>query len=271
MAPRRSRATVSPTLHAFGRRLRRYREAKGWSQDSAARRANGGAGVTPQYVGMVETGRTRCTREFAETMDRELDADGQLVELWDDLVKDAAFPVWFDFPSVEEEAVTLESYQPLLVHGLLQTPAYAGALLRGNKEAVEARLKRQAVLTREDPPAPVFSLLLDEVALFRAVGGPAVMREQLEHLLVLSELPDVTVQIVPGHGEHDGNSGSFTVATLEDRSEVAYVDTAARGLTLTDPGDIATITRTLLAVRSLALPVDQSADLIRRTAEERWT
>lgn len=271
MPPRRRPGKVSPTLHAFGRRLRRLRETKGWSQESAGRRANGGGGVTPQYVGMVEAGRTRCTREFAQTMDRELGADGQLVELWDDLVKDAAFPLWFDFHSVEGEAVMLQSYQPLLVHGLLQTPGYAAALLRGDKEAVEARLRRQSVLTRESPPPPVFSLLLDEVALHREVGGPAVMREQLQHLLTMAELPDVTVQIVPGHGEHGGNSGPFTLATLEDRSEVVYADSAIRGLTFSDPEDIATVTRTLLTVRSLALPVGQSLELIRRTAAERWT
>ncbi|WP_106399164.1 helix-turn-helix domain-containing protein [Actinocorallia populi] len=269
MAARRKRGSVSPTLLAFGRQLRRYREAVGLSQESAGRRANGGQGVSSQYVGQVESGRTRCTREFAATMDAELKAGGRLLELWDDLVLDSAFPTWFDWPNIEAEAVMIQSYQPLLVHGLLQTPGYASAILRST-DVVEARLNRQKILTRRQPAPPVFSLLLDEVALHRATGDSTVMREQLEHLLTVGELPNVALQIVPSRGEHLGNSGAFNLATLEDRSEVAYVESAIRGLTINDPDELASIARTLIEVRSLALPASHSRDIIRRTMEERW-
>ena len=269
MAARRKRSSVSPTLLAFGRQLRRHREAAGLSQESAGRRANGGRGVTGQYVGQVESGRTRCTREFAATMDAELKAGGRLLELWDDLVLDSAFPTWFDWPNIEAEAVMIQSYQPLLVHGLLQTPGYVSAILR-DANAVEARLNRQKILTRQQPPPPLFSLLLDEVALHRETGGPAVMQEQLAHLLAVSDLPNVSLQIVPSRGEHLGNSGAFNLATLEDRSEVAYVDSAIRGLTVNDPDEIASVARTLIEVRSFALPAGHSREIIQRTREERW-
>lgn len=182
MAPQRKRGTVSPTLLAFGRRFRRLREAKGWTQEAVARRANGGMGVKPQYIGAVENGRTRCTREFAETMDHALDAHGELLYLYDDLVKDATFPTWFDWHTVEPEADMLQSYQPLLIHGLLQTPAYASALLKGDKEAVDARINRQSILTRENPPPPNFSILQDEVSLRRLVGNSGIMKEQLRRV-----------------------------------------------------------------------------------------
>ncbi|MEV5831337.1 helix-turn-helix transcriptional regulator [Spirillospora sp. NPDC052242] len=271
MAPQRKRGTVSPTLLAFGRRFRRLREAKGWTQESVGRRANGGQGVKPQYIGAVENGRTRCTREFAETMDRVLEADGELLDLYDDLVKDATFPTWFDWHTVEPEAVMLQSYQPLLIHGLLQTAGYASALLKGNKDAVEARLNRQSILTREDPPPPNFSVLQDEVSLHRLVGSPEVMKEQLEQVIYQAEQGVVTVQVVPSRGEHLGNVGAFSLATLADRSEIAYADMAARGLTLSDPDDIATISGTLISIRALALPSDQSLDVIRKVVQERWT
>ena len=271
MAPRRRRSSVSPPLPAFGRQLRRYREEAGLTQESLGRRANNGRGVTGQYVGQVESGRTRCSREFAETMDRELKAGGRLLELWDDLVLDSAFPVWFDWPSIEAEAVMIQPHQPLPVHGLLQTPDYAAALLKDNREAVEARLHRQRILTGSEPPPPVFSLPLDEVALYHETGSPAITKERLEHLLALEELPNITIQVVPSRGEHPGNSGAFNLATLEDRSEVAYVDSAIRGLTINDPDDLATITTTLIAVRSLALPSAQSREMIRRAVEERWS
>lgn len=268
MTPRRLKGKVSPALLPFGRRFRRFREAKGWSQDNLARRARDGEGVTPQYIGAIETGRTRCTREFAEAMDEILEANGELVALWEDLVKDAAFPVWFDWVSIEEMARALESWQTMLIHGLLQTPAYAAAVLHGNTEAIEARLKRQEILVREDPPDCTF--LMDEGVLYREVGGPEVMRDQLEHLLNPPS-DRITVQVVPSHGEHIGNVGSFTVATLEDLTEVAYVETVARGFTMGEVEDISEVRRALREIRSLALPVGQSADLISRTVKDRWT
>ncbi|MEO3784901.1 Scr1 family TA system antitoxin-like transcriptional regulator [Actinocorallia sp. B10E7] len=209
MAARRKRGSVSPTLPAFGRQLRRHREAAGLSQESAGRRANGGRGVTSQYVGQVESGRTRCTREFASTMDAELKACGRLLELWDDLVLDSAFPTWFDWPNIEAEAVHITSYCLSVIDGLFQIPAYASAILRGDKDAVEARLRRQTILTRDDPPPPSYALLLDEATLVREVAGATTMREQLEHLLEASaEMSGrLTVQVVPARGEHDGNSG----------------------------------------------------------------
>lgn len=165
----------------------------------------------------------------------------------------------------------LESYQPLLVHGLLQTPAYASAVLKGDKDAVEARMNRQSILSRENPPPPDFSLLQDEVSLHRLTGSPEIMKEQLEHLLFMAERGAVALQVVPSRGEHVGNSGAFTIATLADRTEIAYADMAARGLTMSDPEDIATLSRTLMVVRSLALPMDQSLEMIRKVVREKWT
>lgn len=265
MTARRKRGNASPTLKAFGRQLRRYREAKGLSQERVAGKAN----VTGAFVCMIETGKSRCTREFAAIMDRELEAGGALLDLWDDLVMDAAFPTWFNWPAVESEAVELVSFHVTVIHGLLQTVPYATTVLYGDKEAVDARMRRQAILTREIPPPPMFSLLLDESVLYRNVGGPEVMREQLEHLMGMVS-SYFKVQIVPAQA-HLGASGSFTIATLDDRSEVAYVESAARGLTMSEPDDLATLSRTLLELRSLALPVSQSMDLITRTAEQKWT
>jgi hypothetical protein len=95
------------------------------------------------------------------------------------------------------------------------------------------------------------------------------MREQLQHLVaVVSER--ISVQILPC-GLHRGVNGSFALATLDDRREVAYVETAARGITTGEPADLATLTQRFESIRSRALPVDQSLDLITRTAKERWS
>ncbi|TDC47863.1 XRE family transcriptional regulator [Actinomadura sp. KC345] len=267
MAPSRhhsKRSGASPMLTAFGKAFRRYRTGTGLSQERLAVKL----GVTTQYVSLVELGRTRCTFEFATAADEALEVGGDLQELWKDLVMDAAYPTWFDWPTVEADAVEITAYGLTVVPGLLQTPAYANAILHGDKEAVDARIRRQEILRKNPPPA--LTVLLDEAVLHRAVGSKEIMREQLEYLISVVG-PNVTVQVVPSSGEHGGNSGPFVVATLEDRSEVVYVDSAYRGLTLSEPEALNAVARTLRELRSLALPMAASVELIRRTVEERWT
>ncbi|TDB76908.1 XRE family transcriptional regulator [Actinomadura sp. KC216] len=271
MAPRRSRAKVSPSLVAFGRRFRRFREAKGWSQENVARRARDGEGVTPQYIGQIETGRTRCTREFAETMDRELETNGELVELWEDLVKGAEFPTWYEWLPIEETAEELTSWSLSLVHGLLQTPAYAEVLLYGDKAKVEDRIARQSILTRENPPPPGCTFLIDEGVLRREVGNPQIMHDQLDRLIEAPAALGVTVQVVKMRGDHLGNASSFTIATMEDMREVAYFESPARGVSVEAYDELASIRKALREVRGLALPVDQSLDAIRKVQADLWT
>jgi DNA-binding IclR family transcriptional regulator len=105
--------------------------------------------------------------------------------------------------------------------------------------------------------------------LWREVGGPEVMREQLQHLVaVVSD--KISVQVLPC-GAHRGVNGSFVLATVDDRREVAYVETAAHGITTGEPADLARLNKRLESIRSRALPVDQSLDLITRTVKERWS
>ncbi|MEQ3550143.1 helix-turn-helix transcriptional regulator [Pseudonocardia nematodicida] len=117
-------------------------------------------------------------------------------------------PGWFeDFVGLEASASRILSYELLFVPGLLQTERYARAVLSGGRadlppadreqvnKKLEVRLRRQRILHRRD--APTFWVVLDESVLRRPVGGPAVLREQIDHLLELSALPNVIVQILP--------------------------------------------------------------------------
>ncbi|MGK5557193.1 helix-turn-helix domain-containing protein [Actinomadura kijaniata] len=268
MSVRRRRSGTSPALLAFGRRFRRLREAKGWTQEALAARANNGAGVKAQYIGMIENGRTRCNEKFAAQMDDALDANGELVTLWADLVQDSAYPAWFDWPPIEAAAVQLADWQPRVISGLLQTPDYMRAFLT-SEDAVEARLKRQEVLTRTQPAPVLLVALFDERVLERAVCSREAMYEQIEHLLEMSGLPNVIVQIVPDDCADAGNGGAFVMATLEDRTQVAHLDTEVRGITTDDPEDLASLDRSLAILRGRALPEDQSRDVMRK-ALERW-
>ncbi|MCO5973290.1 Scr1 family TA system antitoxin-like transcriptional regulator [Actinoallomurus soli] len=102
------------------------------------------------------------------------------------------------------------------------------------------------------------------------VGDRDVMRGQPEHLLsVVSSR--ISVQIVPDPLGPIGTSGAFVLATLPNRTELAYVATAVRGITTSEPDDIRLLSETYDQIRSRALPVEMSRDLIRRVLEERWT
>ncbi|MFI6454209.1 Scr1 family TA system antitoxin-like transcriptional regulator, partial [Streptosporangium amethystogenes] len=112
--------------------------------------------------------------------------------------------------------------------------------------------------------------VIDEAAIHRLIGSPQIMRAQLEHLTSIIT-PRISVQVVPLGGMRAGLEAGFIIATLEGGSEVAYFDTAVRGLVTSDQDDIATAAEKFEAIRIEALPLDMSMDLIKRTAEERWT
>ncbi|SNT43990.1 hypothetical protein SAMN05443665_10302 [Actinomadura meyerae] len=109
--------------------------------------------------------------------------------MWEDLNEDGhPVSIWFDWPQQESEAAELVTWQHTIVPGLLQTPAYAHAFLSSD-EAVEARMARQIILTRTDAPPTALTALLSDGVLTHLVGSPEVMREQIEHLVSLSESP----------------------------------------------------------------------------------
>ncbi|NEA23888.1 helix-turn-helix domain-containing protein [Actinomadura bangladeshensis] len=269
MASPRRRAITSPALAAFGRQFRRYREHAGLSQARVGQRT----GKTASFVSQVESGKKRCKREFVEIMDPEVKAGGVLLALYDDLNSDGhlGFPSWFDWPEVEVEADVLTWWEHTVIPGLLQKESYARAFL-GSDEAVAARMARQEILTREVPAPTTLVAFISEHALTNLVGSREIMREQLEHLIVMSELPNVTVQIVVNEdGVPAGTGGAFIVATMKDRSQVAYLETTVRGITTDDENDLSGLARTLRTLGSKALPANMSREFIRKVIEAKWT
>ncbi|MEV5709317.1 helix-turn-helix transcriptional regulator [Actinoallomurus sp. NPDC052274] len=253
------------SLKAFGGTVRKLRTAAGMSQDQLAAKIP----ISGSHIGKIERGEGRCDRAIAERLDEILDGRGTLQNLWDDLVLDSAFPVWFDWPVVEVESVTLSAFESVVVYGLLQTESYASVLFKGNKEAVAARLRRQAVLLRDDPPPPRLTVVMLEQVLHHEIGGAEIMREQLQHLMDISA-EHINVQIVPGPVPPDATEGAFVLATLQDRSELAYMENPVRGMTTEETADIQILSNRYDAIRSCALPVGASRELIRRVMEEKW-
>ncbi|WP_281390333.1 DUF5753 domain-containing protein [Sphaerisporangium rubeum] len=131
------------------------------------------------------------------------------------------------------------------------------------------RMARQETVTRTEDPLE-FWTVLNEAAIRRCVGGPAVMREQLRRLADVAELPNVTVQILPyGVGAHAAMMGPFTIVTFNEdgADDVTYLEYAAGSLYLEKRDAVRNYTRAFDDLRASALDPRGSLDLIRRTAD----
>jgi transcriptional regulator with XRE-family HTH domain len=172
-----------------------------------------------------------------------------------------------DYLSYESSALAIETFQQLLVPGLLQTEGYARAIMAANgatysRERVELRLKRQAMLASEDGPS--FRCVIDEAALHRQVGGPGVMREQLIRLRDAAG-PKISVGIIPfTAGAHSSMSEPFTLLTLDPaEDDVLFRETTTRTVTnREDAGLVAGYRRRFESLRVMAVEHEQASLLI---------
>ena len=254
----------SPTMLTLGRLIRRYREAAGILQRDLARKLDYSEG----WVSQVETGRTRLRQEQVTAIERELNIPaGILMEVFRQLDAEQ-IPGWFR-PWLEEEraASVLRSFELALIPGLLQQEDYARTLLQGDEALVKARMERQAAVFGRNAPSAHF--VIDEAALYYDRGGPKVMHPQLMHLAEIVNPPRLTIQVIRS-ADNPQVAGAFTIATVDGR-DVAYVETAVRGLVTSGREDLAILADAWESIRAFAMPLPDSIEFIRKTAEERWT
>jgi transcriptional regulator with XRE-family HTH domain len=185
--------------------------------------------------------------------------------------------VYSDYIGFEDEARSISNYQSLFVPGLLQTEDYARAVIQGtlphaSAEEVEnrvlARMERQALLTRDDPPR--LWAIMDEAAVRRQVGGRQVMADQLGRLREAASLPNVTIQVIPfGAGAHPGMPGSFIVLDFPDPADqsVVYIDSMAGDLFLEEETEISRYIVMFEHLRAAALRPDEAISLLAAVAE----
>lgn len=268
---REDNTRMNPAIEFYAAELRRARQSAGLTQEQLAAATHYSASLVAQ----VETSRKLPSVDFSEAADAALGTDGLLTRLVTDLLRrDSSLPEWFKpWAMVEQEATALWTFEPLLVPGLLQTEAYARAVLSvvgdsGDDTArqVSARMARQAVLTREDPPPPEFVAVIDEGVLRRPVGGPGVMAGQLAALAVAARR--WLIQVVPLSADtYHGLAGPLVIAAV-DGTEVVYLDTQLRGYVLGTSDAVSEAKRRWNAIRGEALPRGQSMELIERIAEK---
>ena len=242
---------------ALGAHLRRLREASHITPSQAGEAIR----ATHSKISRLERGRSGAKqRDVADLLTLYGVTDEAEREELLDLARQASTPGWWQqyndilprwfelYVGLERAASIIRTYELQFVHGLLQTEDYARAvILIANAHAsaeeidrrVSVRMKRQQLLTQ--PDAPELWTVLDEAVLRRPPGGPGVMRAQLEHLLELTDLPNVTLQIVPFNvGPHAAAGGPFTILRFPepDLADLVYLEQLNSAQYLDHPDDV---------------------------------
>lgn len=267
--------TVDPNsgpLPYFASELRRLREVQGWSQKHLAEKAH----ITQGAVSEYETGKRAPLRQTLDLIDHALSANGQLSKLWT-LISGAGPPDWFrPWLQVELEATSLSMWEPLLFPGILQVEGYARKILEGEPGATEtqiterlnSRLERKELLNRDSPP--MLWVVLDQVVLDRPIGGPAVMRAQLDHLLKVEELPHITIQVVPYEAEStSGLLGAFQIAHSDSGPTTVYLESAGSPQVINQPDMVTALVTRFGSIRADANNRNASRRLIEE-ARGKW-
>jgi transcriptional regulator with XRE-family HTH domain len=216
----------------LARILRDLRERTGLTIDQVA----GKLELSPSTISRMETAqvgvRPRDVRDLLEIYEV---AESQRAELLELARRSREQPWWYEYREVptaalvgfESDAAFMRQYSALVLPGLIQIREYASEVIRAIRhdaaveeleQRLELRMHRQQLLTHKG--APDFWFVLDEATIRRPVGGPAVMREQLQRLIEVSALPNVTLQVLPFiAGPHAGMDGEFTIFSFSDPAD----------------------------------------------------
>jgi transcriptional regulator with XRE-family HTH domain len=259
-------------IATVGRQLRLRREALG------IRAADFGKaiGYGEDMVYKIEGGKRIPKQEYLIAAGPVLKAGGLVAATWED-VKKVRYPRKVRaLGEMESKAVELQLYDPLNIHGLLQTPEYARGLLLMRRPAytedeaerfIAARVARKAVFERD--PAPEISFVLEEWTLRRPLGGRAALRRQLEHLLEMGKLRNVELQVMPmDRDEHAGVDGGIEVLKFADGSAVGRSPVLANGRPVSEPRQLRILELRYGIIRAQALTPRESTAFIEQLLGE---
>ncbi|MYX77613.1 helix-turn-helix transcriptional regulator [Streptomyces sp. SID3915] len=276
---------------ALGQELRRLRNVRGLTIEEAAV----GMGFSEAQLQRVETGFSALRRvnHLGALLDRYGVAETQLGEELMAIWRDAASEEWVSefkdgmtpaqmpkFVGIEEIARTIRAYHPLLLWGMLQTEEYARALFamqqpvleapsESVEKAVQLRLRRREFITREDDPVNLVAII-GESALRHIVGDIDVMQGQCRELMKLSELDNVTIQILPTEGKRYRFTADFSILDMGDElPPQVQADNAWGALAMSGkPRDVGVFTRRFERLTAAALSPEETADYVRNLSRE---
>ncbi|MEU1229979.1 helix-turn-helix transcriptional regulator [Streptomyces sp. NPDC005828] len=272
---------VDGTAHLFralGKQIKALRKNAGLSQAELADITH----VSEDLISAIERGVRTPQPDFLLSVDPAVNAGGVLAVAVDDVREALAkarvrHPDWFrDFADAEAEAVALHYYAVQAVPGLLQTEAYARAVMRYRRPVwdeqtiekwVADRLARQSIFDKW-PPTTI-SFVLEEAILRRPTGGRNVHREQLRRILDIASRRTVHLQVMPlKWEEHPSLDGAFTLLTPPGRREVAYIEIYGHARLITAPEEVRVYSERYGIIRAQALTPRESLELIEKMLGE---
>jgi len=260
------------SLAAFATQLRLWRLRVSWTQVEIGAKL----GYSASLISGIETMDKAPTADFAARCDEVFGTPATFATL-QELVAREAYPAFFA-PVIpfEREAVRIHGWEPGTVPGLLQTEDYARALIeaarpKDSHEEIDhlaaARMERQQFIGTE--ARPLLWYVLDESVLRHVVGGPAVLRDQLDKLLDAAETPGIVVQVLPFTADcHAGANGPISVYEFPGSPSVCYTECYGGGRIVEGREDVADLMTVINLIRASALPARDSRDLIRRIRTE---
>lgn len=255
-----------------GRQLRLRREAAGMR----AAELGEATGYGEDMIYKIEGGKRIPRPEFLDRADEALGAGGLISAMAEDVGKVRYPRKVRELAKLEAQAVELQLYDPLNIHGLLQTPDYARGLLLMRRPTytqdevdrmVAGRMARKSVFDRD--PVPELSFVLEEWTLRRPLGGRRLLHAQLEHLFYVAQLRHVELQVMPmDRVEHAGLAGGIEVLKFGDGSAVGRSPAMANGRPVTERKQLHILEMRYGIIRAQALSPRESTALIEQLLGE---
>ncbi|WP_097892740.1 DUF5753 domain-containing protein [Streptomyces sp. st170] len=256
---------------AYGARLRREREARGWKQDDLG----GRIGYTGRHVSGVELCHKSPTRKFSIAVDVAMNYTGTADSFereWRKIKHGVLLQGFPEYVALEGRAAEIRLFEGGVIPGLLQTREYAEALARGavdrgviTSEQADQRvsllMERQGALLRTVPPMLI--AVLDESCIRRPIGSPAVMGAQLQYLVNFATQSHTMLQIAPYRiGEQRPFNRAVNLLTLQDRSVVSYVESETQGHLDRELSSVIPMVRSYHQLQAVSLSQTDTVDMI---------
>ncbi|GGV48545.1 helix-turn-helix domain-containing protein [Streptomyces spectabilis] len=256
----------------LGAELRHAREKSGFSQEELGCRIF----VSGSFIGQLEAGTRRMQPDHARMLDEALGTGGFFARNCKAAAKSKYDEHFAEAAEAEGHATAIRQYAPLLIPGLLQTPAYARAVNRAYDpttpeetvdEWVDGRMERARLL--DHPTKPLLWVVLDESALRRETGGRAVMAEALRHIAGLARRSRAIVQVLPlSAGAHAAAQGALKLMEFEDAPPLVYFEGVRNGRLEDDPAMVDQLRFVFDLLAADALSPEKSLALIEALAQD---
>ncbi|MEW2624507.1 helix-turn-helix transcriptional regulator [Streptomyces sp. NPDC048106] len=259
----------SDSLRTFGAVVQALREHHGLTREELGDLV----GFSKHTIASVELGRRMPDIDFVEAAEAVLGNTSALRKALEHLERQPGLAAWFRrWAELERQAITLHTYECRMIPGLLQTEAYARQLFLDElpfltDEQIEAnwaaRAERQRLL--RERPNTAFSFIIEEQVFLRRTGGTEVMREAIDHILGLTQLRNVEIQIMPLVREsHAGLHGPMQLLETPKHKWFAYMEAPECGVLISDPKSVSALNGRYARMRSQALTFQDSVSLLER-------